>query len=147
MSGQLCRLFRLPKPWTASKQQLSHSVNDSMTPNQVFRSVRNVPSDSTTSDESAIVEHIARLLVEFQLANTDAVPPGWVVRVLARCSIPYVEIWDVFHQMYESHVGDIGTGSSTRVRFSLFFTRFPRSAHRRLFKYSQLQSAYFSRIG
>ena len=53
-----------------------------------------------------MTEHIARLLVEFQLANTDVVPPGWVVRVLARCGIPYVEIWDVFHQMYESQVCD-----------------------------------------
>src|SRR6267154_14617 len=53
-----------------------------------------------------MTEHIARLLVEFQLANTDVVPPGWVVRVLARCGIPYVEIWDVFHQMYESQVSD-----------------------------------------
>jgi hypothetical protein len=49
-------------------------------------------------------EHIARLLVEFQLANIEIVPPGWAVRVLARCGIPYVEIWDVFHQMYESQV-------------------------------------------
>lgn len=53
-----------------------------------------------------MIEHIARLLVEFQLANTDVMPPGWVVRVLARCGIPYVEIWDVFHQMYESQVCD-----------------------------------------
>ena len=53
-----------------------------------------------------MTEHIARLLVEFQLANTDVVPPGWAVRMLARCSIPYVEIWDVFHQMYESQVCD-----------------------------------------
>ena len=73
----------------------------------------NVYSDSATSDELTIIEHIAQLLVVFQLANTDAVPPGWVVRVLARCGIPYVEIWDVFHQMYESQVCDICTGPST----------------------------------
>ena len=53
-----------------------------------------------------MTEYISRLLVEFHLANTDVVPPGWVVRVLARCGIPYVEIWDVFHQMYESQVCD-----------------------------------------
>lgn len=56
--------------------------------------------------KSTMTEHIARLLVEFQLANTDVVPSGWVVRMLARCGIPYVEIWDVFHQMYESQVCD-----------------------------------------
>lgn len=65
------------------------------------------------SDESAITEHTARLLVEFQLANTDAVPSGWVVRVLARCGIPYVEIWDVFHQMYESQVCHVMVTKST----------------------------------
>jgi hypothetical protein len=74
----------------------------------------NVYSDSATSDELAMIEHIARLLVVFQLANTDAVPPGWVVRVLARCGKPYVEIWDVFHQMYESQVCGIGARSSTQ---------------------------------
>ena len=47
---------------------------------------------------------LARLLVEFQLAHADVAPPGWAVRVLARCGIAYMEIWDVFHQMYESQV-------------------------------------------
>ena len=66
-----------------------------------------------------MTEHIARLLVEFQLANTDVVPPGWVVRVLARCGIPYVEIWDVFHQMYESQVCDNPCFYSSRILTSL----------------------------
>lgn len=67
-----------------------------------------------------MTEYITRLLVEFQLANTDAVPPGWVVRVLARCGIPYAEIWDVFHQMYESQVCDASDGYRFyRVGFSL----------------------------
>jgi len=100
------------------------------------------PSDSAFSDESTLTAH---LLVEFQLANTDAVPPGWVVLVLARCGIPYVEIWDVFHQMYESQVCDHDT-SSTESNF-LLLPRFPRSAHKRLFKSSRPLSACFSRIG
>lgn len=66
----------------------------------------NISPAPAASDKSTMAEYIARLLVEFQLANTDAVPPGWVVRMLARCGIPYVEIWDVFHQMYESQVCD-----------------------------------------
>lgn len=100
---------------------------------------------SAASDKSAMTEHIARLLVEFQLANTDVVPPGWVVQVLARCGIPYVEIWDVFHQMYESQVRD--NPCYYRAEFSLLLQRFPRSAHNRLSRCSQQQSAYFSRIG
>ncbi|KAH9044824.1 nucleoporin [Lactarius pseudohatsudake] len=56
------------------------------------------------SDSSFPFRHLAHLLVEFQLTNADAAPPGWAVRVLARCGIAYMEIWDVFHQMYESQV-------------------------------------------
>jgi hypothetical protein len=92
-----------------------------------------------------MTEYIARLLVEFQLTNTDVVPPGWVVRVLARCGIPYVEIWDVFHQMYESQVCD--NPRFYRAEFSLLLQRFPRSAHNRLSRYSQQQYACFSKIG
>jgi len=67
------------------------------------------------SDSSFPFKHIARLLVEFQLVNTDVVPPGWVVRVLARCGIPYVEIWDVFHQMYESQVPPFSSQSAVQI--------------------------------
>jgi len=56
------------------------------------------------SDSSFPLGFLARLLVEFQLANADVAPSGWAVRVLARCGIAYMEIWDVFHQMYESQV-------------------------------------------
>jgi len=67
------------------------------------------------SESSFPFKHIARLLVEFQLANTDAVPPGWVVRVLSRCGIPHVEIWDVFHQMYESQVPPFSSQSAVQI--------------------------------
>ena len=56
------------------------------------------------SDDWSTIGYLARLLVEFQLANADVAPPGWAVRVLARCGIAYMEIWDVFHHMYESQV-------------------------------------------
>ncbi|KAI0257476.1 nucleoporin [Lactifluus subvellereus] len=67
------------------------------------------------SDSSFPFKHIARLLVEFQLANIEIVPPGWAVRVLARCGIPYVEIWDVFHQMYESQVPPFSSQSAVQM--------------------------------
>jgi nuclear pore complex protein Nup155 len=56
------------------------------------------------SDSSFPFGYLARLLVKFQLANADVAPPGWAVRVLARCGTAYMDIWDVFHQMYESQV-------------------------------------------
>jgi hypothetical protein len=48
--------------------------------------------------------HIAALLVRFVLANKGVVAFGWAPRILVQCRVPYVEIWDVFHEMYESQV-------------------------------------------
>jgi nuclear pore complex protein Nup155 len=48
--------------------------------------------------------HIATLLVRFTLANKGALPYGWAPRILVQCGVPFTEIWDVFHEMYESQV-------------------------------------------
>jgi hypothetical protein len=47
---------------------------------------------------------VATLLVRFALANKGTVPYGWAPRILVQCNVPYVEVWDVFHEMYESQV-------------------------------------------
>ena len=47
---------------------------------------------------------IATLLVRFTLANKSTLTPGWAARVLIQCGIRFAEIWDVFHEMYESQV-------------------------------------------
>ena len=44
------------------------------------------------------------LLVRFALANKGVIPVGWASRALIQCKVPYVEIWDVLHEMYESQV-------------------------------------------
>ena len=49
---------------------------------------------------------IATLLVRFTLANKNALTPGWAARVLIQCGVRFAEIWDVFHEMYESQVID-----------------------------------------
>lgn len=46
--------------------------------------------------------HVASLLVRFALANKDVVPYGWASRILVQCGVPYGEIWDLLHEMYES---------------------------------------------
>lgn len=48
--------------------------------------------------------HIATILVRFALNHKGVLPYGWAPRVLVQCGVPYVEIWDVFHEMYESQV-------------------------------------------
>jgi len=47
---------------------------------------------------------IATLLVRFMLANKNELPSGWAARVLIQCGVRFPEIWDVFHEMYESQV-------------------------------------------
>jgi len=47
---------------------------------------------------------IATLLVRFTLANKNTLTSGWAARVLIQCSVRFAEIWDVFHEMYESQV-------------------------------------------
>jgi nuclear pore complex protein Nup155 len=50
--------------------------------------------------------HIATLLVRFALNHKGVIPYGWAPRILVQCGVPYVEIWDVFHEMYESQVNN-----------------------------------------
>jgi nuclear pore complex protein Nup155 len=51
-----------------------------------------------------VLGFIATLLVRFALANKSTVPYGWAPRILVQCGVPFVEVWDVFHEMYESQV-------------------------------------------
>jgi len=56
------------------------------------------------SESAFPLRFVAMLLVRFALANKGAVPYGWAPRILEQCHVPYVEVWDVFHEMYESQV-------------------------------------------
>jgi nuclear pore complex protein Nup155 len=143
--GQLSRVSPLPKLWIASKGQLSRLVNGSTAQIQAFHSVRASAPTDQQSLTLGRTEHIARLLVEFQLANTDIVPPSWAVLVLVRCGIPYVEIWDVFHQMYESQVCLAMHAPPSRALTPLARSR--HSAHNRQSKCSRPLSVCFSKTG
>ena len=54
------------------------------------------------------VEHVASLLVRFGLAHKGDVPYGWASRILLQCGVPYPEVWDILHEMYESQVRSSG---------------------------------------
>ncbi|KAF8230634.1 nucleoporin [Tricholoma matsutake] len=56
------------------------------------------------SESAFPLRFIATLLVRFTLANKSTVPYGWAPRILVQCGVPFVEVWDVFHEMYESQV-------------------------------------------
>lgn len=54
--------------------------------------------------DSRFPGYVATLLISFSLRNTAQLPKGWAPRVLVQCGVPHAEIWDVLHDMYESHV-------------------------------------------
>jgi hypothetical protein len=56
------------------------------------------------STHNTIPEYIASLLVKFALKNRTQLPNGWTPRVLVQCGVPYADVWDVLHEMYESQV-------------------------------------------
>ncbi|KAJ7634229.1 nucleoporin [Mycena polygramma] len=56
------------------------------------------------SESAFPLRHIATLLVRFSLAHKGALPFGWAPRILVQCGVPFPEVWDVLHEMYESHV-------------------------------------------
>ncbi|KAJ4486039.1 nucleoporin, partial [Lentinula aciculospora] len=47
---------------------------------------------------------VTDLFVRFSLERKGVLESGWVPRTLVRAGIPYVEIWDALHEMYESHI-------------------------------------------
>ena len=63
-------------------------------------------AESVITTCSFVTEHIATLIVRFALNHKGVIPYGWAPRILVQCGVPYVEIWDVFHEMYESQVRD-----------------------------------------
>ncbi len=70
-------------------------------------------------------------MVRFLLANKTLLPAGWAARLLVQCGIQFGEIWDVFHEMYESQVTQ---KSLSWVNKPYYCTRFLRSTTKPMFK-------------
>ncbi|PPQ62740.1 hypothetical protein CVT24_000434 [Panaeolus cyanescens] len=47
---------------------------------------------------------VATLLIRFLLVNKSELPAGWAARILIQSGVRFSEIWDIFHEMYESQV-------------------------------------------
>ncbi|KAJ7596975.1 nucleoporin [Mycena floridula] len=56
------------------------------------------------SESAFPLRPMSDLLVRFALERRDVLPHGWAPRILVQCGVPFVEIWDVLGEMYESHV-------------------------------------------
>lgn len=48
--------------------------------------------------------YISGLIVRFTLSHKDQLSHGWAPRILVQCGVPFKEVWDVLHEMYESQV-------------------------------------------
>ncbi|KIL70918.1 hypothetical protein M378DRAFT_95691 [Amanita muscaria Koide BX008] len=56
------------------------------------------------SESAFPLQYIATLLVRFTLTHKGELPDGWAARTLVQCGVPFSEVWDVLHDMYESQV-------------------------------------------
>jgi len=79
------------------------------------------------------VGHIASLLERFSLKHWAQLPKGWVPRLLIQCGVPHSDVWDVLHEMYESHVSSF-FNSPRIIPPTDFGNRFHRSMNRQAFK-------------
>ncbi|KAG2159777.1 nucleoporin [Suillus bovinus] len=67
------------------------------------------------SESAFPLKYIASLLVKFSLKNRTHLPNGWTPRVLVQCGVPYADVWDVLHEMYESQIPPFNTQSGVQV--------------------------------
>ncbi|KAN0100556.1 Non-repetitive/WGA-negative nucleoporin C-terminal domain containing protein [Tylopilus felleus] len=67
------------------------------------------------SESAFPLRYIATLLISFSLRNRAQLPKGWAPRVLIQCGVPHAEIWDVLHDMYESHVPPFNNQASVQA--------------------------------
>lgn len=81
----------------------------------------------------AATEHVASLLVRFALAHKGDIPYGWAPRILTQCGVPYPEVWDILHEMYESQVC-VASIDPSRAAFSRRTHRFLLSTSSQTYK-------------
>ncbi|TRM60230.1 Non-repetitive/WGA-negative nucleoporin C-terminal-domain-containing protein [Schizophyllum amplum] len=58
---------------------------------------------------------IAHLLVRFRLNHKGQIDDGWPARILVDCNVPYAEVWDLFHEMYESQIPPFNTQDNVQM--------------------------------
>ncbi|EIN14134.1 nucleoporin [Punctularia strigosozonata HHB-11173 SS5] len=67
------------------------------------------------SESAFPLRHVASLLVRFVLRHKNAVPEGWAPRILVQCGVPYPEVWDIFHEMYESQIPPFNEQANVQI--------------------------------
>ncbi|KAK7064289.1 nucleoporin [Favolaschia claudopus] len=91
--------------WNKIFQDILEKEDDTLTiADQIIAKVVPMGQRFYPSESAFPLRHIATLLVRFALANMGTLPFGWAARILVQCGVPFPEVWDVLHEMYESHV-------------------------------------------
>jgi len=91
--------------WNRIFQDIVEGDDDALaTADQIMAKVVPLGQRFYPSESAFPLRHIATLLVRFSLAHKGTLPFGWAPRVLVQCGVPFPEVWDVLHEMYESHV-------------------------------------------
>ncbi|KAJ6604576.1 nucleoporin [Mycena vulgaris] len=91
--------------WNRIFQDILEGEDDILsTADQIIAKVVPLGQRFYPSESAFPLRHIATLLVRFSLANKGTLPFGWAPRILVQCGVPFPEVWDVLHEMYESHV-------------------------------------------
>ncbi|KAF8905503.1 nucleoporin [Gymnopilus junonius] len=98
------------------KQILDEKTNDPTEKADLIRS-RVVPLGQRfyPSDSAFPLQYIATLLVGFMLRHKEHLEVGWAARILIDCGVRYAEIWDIFHEMYESQVPPFHTQDNVQA--------------------------------
>ncbi|KAJ7225588.1 nucleoporin [Mycena pura] len=90
--------------WNRIFQDIVEGDDDALaTADQIMAKVVPLGQRFYPSESAFPLRHIATLLVRFSLAHKGTLPFGWAPRVLVQCGVPFPEVWDVLHEMYESH--------------------------------------------
>jgi len=90
--------------WNQIFDEALNETTDLATPDRIIERVVPLGQRFYPSESAFPLRFIAKLLVRFTLANKQLVPHGWAPRVLVQCRVPFTDIWDVFHEMYESQI-------------------------------------------
>ncbi|TFK57029.1 nucleoporin [Heliocybe sulcata] len=101
--------------WNQIFEEAVNSVEPSIGADQAMSKVVSLGRRFYPSESAFPLRYIASLLVRFGLANKGVLPYGWAPRVLAQCGVAFGEIWDIFHEMYESQVPPFNDQSNVQA--------------------------------
>ncbi|KAL4242212.1 non-repetitive/WGA-negative nucleoporin family protein [Abortiporus biennis] len=90
--------------WNRIFEEAVGNVEPQVAADQITAKVIPLGQRFFPSDCAFPMRHVASLLIRFSLANKGLLPYGWAPRILLQCGVPFPEVWDILHEMYESQI-------------------------------------------